>query len=165
MRIAFSGSHQVGKSTLIEALAEALPAYTVIDEPYRLLEDDGHEFSDPPDASDFELQLERSLEVVRDAPTRALIDRGPLDFMAYLQALGAEVEPHDELQAALDALDLVVFVPIEEPDRIALPSHEDARLRREVHERLRALFDEHQVDVLEVHGSLEARVQQVRRAM
>src|SRR5690606_27711233 len=74
MRVAFSGAHQVGKSTLLEAVAAARPRYAVIVEPYRVLEDEGHDFSDPPTLDDFERQLERSLELVRDAPPDALLD-------------------------------------------------------------------------------------------
>lgn len=59
MRIAFSGAHRVGKSTLIEALAARLPGYRTYDEPYHLLEEEGHDFSDPPTPEDFERQLRR----------------------------------------------------------------------------------------------------------
>jgi predicted ATPase len=42
MRIAFSGSHRVGKSTLVDRIAEALPTYTAVEEPYYLLEEEGY---------------------------------------------------------------------------------------------------------------------------
>ena len=61
MRIAFSGSHRVGKSTLLEHVAIALPGHTVVDEPYYLLEEDGYEAAEHPTVEDFVAQLERSL--------------------------------------------------------------------------------------------------------
>lgn len=36
MRIAVSGSHRTGKSTLIAELAALLPGYSTVDEPYCL---------------------------------------------------------------------------------------------------------------------------------
>ena len=59
MRIAISGSHRVGKTTLAEALAAELPGYELVPEPYYLLEEDGHVFAAMPSIEDFELQLAR----------------------------------------------------------------------------------------------------------
>ena len=39
MRIAFSGAHRTGKSTLLAGVAERLPGYATVDEPYRLLDE------------------------------------------------------------------------------------------------------------------------------
>jgi predicted ATPase len=164
MRVAFSGSHRTGKTTLIEALADALPGYAVLDEPYRVLEDDGHEFSDPPCAEDFVVQLERSIELIEDAPARTLIDRCPLDFVAYLRVLDADDDLERAMQA-LERLDLIVHVPIEEPDRIAVPSHEDRTLRRAVDDVLAQLLADSEVDVLEVRGTLAERAELVMHAL
>jgi deoxyadenosine/deoxycytidine kinase len=41
MRIAISGAHGTGKSTLVEMLAERLPGYAVVEELYQLLLDEG----------------------------------------------------------------------------------------------------------------------------
>ncbi|WNG14975.1 hypothetical protein [Cystobacter fuscus] len=113
MRIAVTGTHWVGKSTLLEELGERLTEYRVVDEPYHLLEE---------------------------------------EWLA-------------RVRATLQTLDLVVFVPIEERDRIQLPAHEEPRLRAEVDEKLAwMLLDdpfELGVEVLPVHGSRTARVTQV----
>jgi hypothetical protein len=172
MRVAFSGSHRVGKTTLIGALAERLPAYAVVEEPYWLLEEEGYELSDPPSSEDYERQLRRSIEAIADAPRDALVDRCPLDFLAYLQAIDDELDVDDwvdDVRDSIALLDLVVVIPIEIPDRIAVAAHEDRRLRRRVDERLRTLalddpfgFD---VETLEVGGDLDARVRQVVRAI
>ena len=44
MRIAISGSHLVGKTSLAEALADTLPRYELFAEPYHLLEEEGYEY-------------------------------------------------------------------------------------------------------------------------
>jgi len=75
MRVAFSGSHRVGKSSLIERVAEKLPSYTVIGEPYHVLEEDGYEHADPPSREDFEAQLERSLDLLEVHAPNVLFDR------------------------------------------------------------------------------------------
>lgn len=168
MRVAFSGSHRVGKTTLIEEVARQLPAYAIIDEPYRVLEEAGYEASDPPSVEDFEQQLRTSVELVGTSPANALFDRCPLDIVAYLEAIGGDVEV-DEIRDAMTALDLIVVVPIEVPDRIAVADHEDARLRRRVDERLQRLTldDPHgfEIPTLEVRGSVDARAAQVLEAV
>jgi len=170
MRIAFSGSHRVGKTTLVERVADALPAYATVDEPYYLLEADGYEFAEQPSLDDFEAQLERSLAALDDGEPDVLFDRCPADILAYLLVHddAARFDPDDWLERVRDAmqtLDLVVFVPIEDPDRIALASHDDAERRGAVHDKLRDLliddapgFD---AEVLTVTGDLRARVDQV----
>lgn len=172
MRIAISGTHRVGKTTLIEALAARLPGYRVVDEPYALLEDEGHEFSDPPTTDDFEAQLARSLSLALtladDLPRDALVDRCPLDFVAYLRVLDADYEPDlDALREAMDVFDLVVFVPIEAPDRITVPAGEDRRFRTDVDAQLRALVLDDtlglDIEAIEVTGTIDARVEQVLR--
>jgi predicted ATPase len=172
MRVAFAGTHRSGKTTLLEAVHARLPAYDRVDEPYRWLEDEGHEFSDPPSTEDFERQLRRSIDLVAGFGARTLFDRCPLDLVAYLQALDDDfvvVDWLDELQASMARIDLVVLVPIETPDRIALPYHEDRRLRRRVDRRLQTLLldDPHGLGtkVLEVAGPLDDRITQVMRAL
>ena len=168
MRIAVSGTHLTGKSTLVEALADALPNHEIVDEPYHLLEEDGHEFAHPPSLEDFELQLERSIENIEQAPADALFDRSPVDFIAY-SLTHPEADAFDtsawlsRVQAALDELDLIVFVPIEDPDRIAVASEEDARTEVDALLKDILLEGRHslEVEVMEVSGTLSARVKQV----
>jgi len=80
----------------------------------------GHEIADPPSAEDFIAQLEHSISrIVSDCGTDCLYDRCPTDFLAYLA--GRYFETREWVSAAHQALskfDLIVFVPIEHPDRI-----------------------------------------------
>ena len=172
MRLAVSGTHRIGKTALLEAIAEQLPTHDRIDEPYRLLEDAGREFADPPTVDDFERQLRCSLDTIATARGDALIDRCPLDFVAYLLALDDAYELDDwrpELGPAIAALDLIVVLAIETPDRIAVASHEDRRLRRKVDALIQDLVLGDRLGLepaaVEVAGDLDARVHQVMRAM
>lgn len=170
MRIAISGTHFSGKSTLVEELSKALPKYSAVEEPYRLLEEEGYEFTEMPSVEDFELQLERSIGCLEESEPNVIFDRCPADFLGYLLT-HSEADLFDlekwlpRVQAAVETLDLIVFVPVEERDRIALPSSEDAELRLQVDEKLKEILldDEFDfnVDVLEVTGAPHERVQRV----
>lgn len=48
MRIAISGSHATGKSTLVDELARQLDGFVAMPELYYQLEDEGYAFADPP---------------------------------------------------------------------------------------------------------------------
>lgn len=169
MRIAISGAHRVGKTTLAEALADALPGHVLVPEPYYLLEDEGHEFEEMPSLEDFELQLERSLAALEDAAADVIVDRCPIDLVAYLQAHrdAANFDLDDwlpRIRERMATLDLVVFVPIEAPDRVPVERSE-ARLRAKVDDALRELLLDDALDVgvaaIEVRGPVDSRVRQV----
>jgi thymidylate kinase len=170
MRIAISGAHFSGKTTLVEALSEALPEYTTVEEPYHLLLEAGHEFAELPSLEDFELQMERSIENLEEGDPNVIFDRCPLDFLGYLLT-HIDAEAFDlkkwvqRVQAAIRTLDVVVFLPIEVPDRIVLPLSEDAEYRRRVDAKLREILLEDSFDfavaVLEVTGSPKELVERV----
>ncbi len=170
MRIAVSGTHFSGKSTLVEELSVALPGYSTVEEPYYLLEEEGYEFADPPSVEDFELQLERSLTSLEARESNVIFDRCPADFLGYLlthsDAEAFELEAWlPRVRAAIETLDLVVFVPIEGRDRIALPRSQDPHFRAQVDEELNELLLENSlgfdVEVLEVTGTPHERLRQV----
>ena len=169
MRIAISGAHRTGKTTLVEELTRALPSYVTVDEPYYLLEEEGHAFAEMPSLEDFELQLERSIECIVESEKDTIFDRCPADLLAYLlthdDADGINVEGWlSRVRRAMQQLDLIVFVPVEHPDRITV-SADERRLRRRVDEELRdiVLGDrwEFGVDAVEVAGPPHERVRQV----
>lgn len=171
MRIAISGTHRSGKSTLIDELSSVLPDHVRVDEPYLRMEEDGHEFSHPPSLEDFEAQLEHSIEALCEVRKHALFDRCPLDFLAYA-AVHEDADAFDldgwlpEVRAALETLDLIVFVPIEAKDRIVFsPDADEEDSRGRVDEKLRELLlddpFELDVEVLEVAGSAQSRARAV----
>lgn len=169
MRIAISGTHLVGKTTLAEALADALSGHELMPEPYDLLEEDGHEFAEMPSIEDFELQLERSCECVQQSGANVVFDRCFLDILGYAlthdEADAFELDDWmPRVQDAVARLDLIVFVPVEQPDRVAVPRSQ-MRLRAEVDDVLRDIIvdDAHdlELEVITVTGTPGARLQQV----
>lgn len=174
MRIAISGTHFVGKTTLISALLKRLPKYTFTEEPYRSLEAQGYEFSVPPTIDDFEHQLDDSIQSLIHSRKNTLFDRCPLDFLAYaeiLSQLNQEEEIFDiqnwleKIETPIQKLDLIIFVPIE--TRIRLPSSEDSKLHKMVDAKLQEILLEdcfsvlENMEILEVTGSIEKRVELV----
>ena len=170
MRIAIAGTHRSGKTTLVEDLSAALPQHLVVEEPYYLLVEEGHDFAEMPSVEDFELQLERSIDLLDDGEPNVIFDRCPADFLGYLlthtEARAFDLESWlPRVRAAMASLDLVVFLPVEERDRIALPASEDGELRAQVDEKLKEILLENafgfEVDVLEATGTPRERVRQV----
>ena len=171
MRSAVSGTHAVGKSTLVEALGERLPDHLVVPEPYEILEDRGYAFGHPPSVEDFVAQLRQALAVLRHPAPNLILDRSPLDFLGYIDASsGAErfdVEPwRGPIGAAMASLDLVVSLRVDpghEPEALV----EDAAFRLAVDARLRDIVDGDGldlcdgVDVLVLGGPWERRVEAV----
>ena len=170
MRVAISGAHATGKSTLAVDLALELPGHVVAEELYYTMQGEGFDFPAEPTADDFAMMLERSVAVLRDTQSRDVIfDRCPVDYLGYVaagerdrSALG-EWLPH--VTASVSSLDLIVFVPIEHPDRIDVPASEGRRLRRRVDGVLRDMLIEDAwglgAPVVEVSGAPADRVQQV----
>ncbi len=169
MRIAISGAHATGKSTLLAALGARLPAYECLEEPWHDLVSEGTGFGTDLSRDDIEQQLERSIAVMGTiAADDALVDRCPVDFLAYLRALdpGADVASWmDRVAHSLTRIDLLVYVPVDSPDRIEVPRAERPRLRARVDRILRAvLLDDAWAlgcRALEVTGPLEPRVERV----
>jgi len=173
MKLAVSGSHQTGKTTLIGDLADSLPLFNPVNEPYYQLLEDGHIFSEMPGREDFELQLERSIKSLSESSGNLLFDRCPYDIIAYLLTLeGSPVFDQGKwlkmVEGAIQCVDLVIFVPIEDRDRVPVPASEYAGLRRRVDRELREIVLEDRFDfgvpAIEVTGSTKERVRQVLEA-
>jgi predicted ATPase len=168
MRIAVSGAHRTGKTTLIEELQRALPTCEAVAEPYRLLEEEGHAFAEMPSLEDFELQLERSIDCLAGSKNDQLFDRCPADILAYLvthqDSDGFDLDLWlPRARTAMRHVELVVYVPIEFPDRVK--GAKEDRLRGRVDDELREILLEDRwdfgVEVLEVTGTTRERVRQV----
>lgn len=167
IRVAIVGSHGTGKSTLVTELVHRIPGLVAIEEPYYHLLSAGHAFSEPPMIADFEELVDAAIATFATHPARSLVfDRSPADYLAYLVALQSQRPLGDHVAAtlsALNTLDLVVYVPIERPDR--LPDADLPRLRRRVDRVLREMFIDQTwgwtIPCLEVHGTMHQRADQV----
>jgi GTPase SAR1 family protein len=170
MKIAISGTHGSGKTTLVDSLSRSLPGYDAVEEPYYLLEAQGHQIATPPSVEDFEAQLACSITCVERGARDTIFDRCPVDFLAYLlvgrPSREAELDRWiPRVRQALGQLDQIVFVPLEEPDRTGGAHIEHPGLRRRMDQRLRELLQDDPwafgAAVFEVRGSPAERTQQV----
>ena len=88
MRIAVSGAHGTGKSTLIADLARNLPGYAVAEESYYALLAEGHVVRGAAvsrGATSCCSSGPASSLIANDAPN-LLLDRCPADYLGYLVA-------------------------------------------------------------------------------
>ncbi|MFO1039023.1 MAG: ATP-binding protein [Geminicoccaceae bacterium] len=181
MRIAVTGTHRVGKTTLVEDFLAAHPSYGHEPEPYHALCELGVGFADEPEIDDFLRQLEHSIDRLdaRSAEADVIFDRCPLDIVAYLQVLGerdGEVDIDDLLdgvEEAVRTLDLVVFLPLTSADAAGIVDVEQPVLRRLVDRKLKTilrddtlgLFDEDGPRLVEIMGPPAARLEALARAV
>ncbi|HEY0141301.1 MAG TPA: AAA family ATPase [Thermoanaerobaculia bacterium] len=186
MRIAISGTHCSGKSTLVEDFLAAHGAYVHEPEPYEWLEEVyGEVVAEEPTAEDFHRQLELSVERLQGYPRGAQVvaERSPIDFLAYLLALtdlgraGRDCEmiaSAAELAATgMAHVDLLVVLPLNERDGIVAPEAEDLALREAMNERLLdliaadeyALFGSGSPRVIEIHGTQDQRLRALEQAV
>ncbi|WP_342333144.1 ATP-binding protein [Pedobacter sp. FW305-3-2-15-E-R2A2] len=164
MKIAIIGAHDVGKSTLAEELLANLPGYTLEMEPYYQLEAAGYEFSEIPTVDDFLEQFDYSVKLISKRQGNVIFDRCIIDILAYLHV----IDPNKNIellfetaQTLLARIDLLVFVPVEEPDLI--PSHQVdlPKLRRLINNLLYDWIRDFDIEVVEVNGTLSNRIDQV----
>lgn len=175
MRIAFSGTHFSGKSSLIEALLKEMPGYECFEEPYWILAELGRHFAHPPSIDEFEDQLECSINLIKESSDEALFDRSPIDFLAYALAVAEQNSEEfnsekweSQIAEILPSLDLIIYLPVENPDRILVPAAQDKYFRKLVDEKLRELImrDSREIvntNVLEVTGSLTERLKKIKQ--
>ncbi|MDZ8275723.1 AAA family ATPase [Microbacterium aquimaris] len=150
MRIVVSGTHAIGKSTLVGDFSMAHREFTVLPDPFELID----AAYDEPDASTYLAQLRLSADRLLElSPGDDVIaERGPLDFLAYLIALDDLGRIHlDEdvltratalTAEAMTAVDLLVLLPISVDDGIRAPEDEDPELRLAMNEALLELADD-----------------------
>jgi hypothetical protein len=179
VRIAVSGTHCSGKTTLAEDFVAAHRDYLHEPEPYEWLEAMyGEAIADQPTTEDFRRQLELSVERLRtyERGARVIAERSPVDFLAYMLALDDLNRPgHDreiiasaaEIAAAgIAHIDLLVVLPLNDGDRIAAPESEDLDLRDAMNDRLLdlitldeyALFTSGSPRIIEIQGTRDERL-------
>jgi GTPase SAR1 family protein len=180
MRIAVTGAHGTGKTTLIEDFLDVQRHYEHVQEPYLELPQNGLPFADGPSAPDLLDQLEQSAQLIlATIPTSDVIfDRSPLDYIAYLEIVsereGIDWSPPGKLLAkiekALASLDLIVLVPLTVPDEITTEI-EYPKLRRAVNARLQSIVLEDTLGLLadgpptiEISGTRRDRVEKLIHA-
>ncbi len=185
MRIAVSGTHCTGKTTLIDEFLRAHPDFGHEPEPYTVMvEDYGEDFCSEPGVDDFYRQLEFMVDRLQDSSpgARVIYERSPVDFLAYILALkdlSRDAVAPGRINAAvalvLDAvrnLDLIVFLPLDDAHGMEIQTEEDPKLRRAADSRLVAIFGDDEfnivssesVSVVEARGSIGQRLRVIEDA-
>jgi hypothetical protein len=182
MRVAVSGTHCSGKSTLIDRFLVAHPDFTHEPEPYVVLQEDyGAVFAAEPSADDFYQQLEFNMGRLRcyQPSAKGIYERCPIDFIAYLLALSDLCTDQqasllverslDIVRDGIKLLDLIVFLPLDGMESDVMSRAEDQELRVAVDDWLvdifrgddLNLFSFYRPTILEGRGSTEKRLRQI----
>jgi hypothetical protein len=175
MRIAVSGTHGVGKSTLVDEFLRLHSDFAHEPEPYTVLvEDFGEEFADEPCVEDFRRQLVFNIERLdQHAPgTKVIYERCPIDFLAYIAALDARAAQAliQTVSYSLQHLDLIAYLPLDDNNNL---DADYPKLQKAVDRRLSAIFrgDEfgiisaNQTIVIEAEGPTPQRLQTIQRSL
>jgi hypothetical protein len=156
MRLAVSGSHSTGKSTLIAAFLDRCPGYRHEPEAFETLGDDVEltESGEPtPEGLQALLRYTLSSTVGHAAGACVVFERSPVDYLAYAAAsrnrewrgrIRSFLSAHVPLvRAAVEQLDIIAYLPIGVTGPVRLRPGENARFRGRVDECLRrALLDD-----------------------
>ena len=173
MRIAVSGTHCTGKSTLIDEFLRVHRDFVHEPEPYALMvEELGEEFSAEPCVEDFERQLRFNLERLKqhERGEQVIYERCPIDFLAYMECIAARTTSvSKEIIEALQRLEMIVYLPIEN----TIETDEFPKLRKAVDRRLNAIYNEDDLGIIsaanlkivEATGPIEKRLRTLEAAM
>ncbi len=171
MRIVVSGTHASGKSTLVSDFALRHPEFTVLPDPFELVD----EAWDSPNAGLFAAQLRISADRLDpdESAEHLIAERGPIDFLAYLLALDelSDAAGARELlerstaitRHALESVDLLVVLPLTAGDEIVVDADEHLALRDTMNDALLDLIDDPDVvgegvEVVEITGDRDQRL-------
>ena len=192
MRIAISGSHSLGKSTLVWDWVKQHPQYTREEEPFRALDSEMYDIQFRQESN----RLHNGIQMYYNASRVNLyssindcviFDRAPVDYIAYSQYT-ADKQTTDiddafvsamvpRVKETLQRLDLVVFVPM--TDRWPVDMEDDGirpvdlPYRAEVDaifkqiyrdERFSVIPDKNRPKLIELWGSREQRLDRLQQA-
>lgn len=185
MRIAVSGTHCCGKSTLIDEFLGSHPDFVREPEAYEVLQEEhGEVFGAEPSAEDFYRLLEHSVGRLHQyrPVDKVIFERCPADYLAYLLTLanlGRDASARrmtenliNVARQSLQQLDIVVLLRpnnrLYEP-----PEEEDAALRIRVDKRLEEILVDNALDLLtddhpliiEATGSTLERLESLEAAL
>lgn len=181
MRIAISGTHCCGKTTLIEEFLSRHKDFKHEAEAYESMQDElGESFAAEPSAEDFRRQLEHCVGRLEQYPERdnVIFERCPADYLAYMFALrdlGRDSQAGkiaaDSMQIArsgMKALDVVVL--LRPDDHYDVPDDEDPELRTMMDGRLESVLVHNELDlfeellIVEASGSRSERLEALELA-
>lgn len=137
MIIVVSGTHGTGKSTYIDEFVAEHPGFTVLGDPFELVDDAAATPTAEVLFQQLRLSASRLLALAPGADVIA--ERGPLDFVAYLEALveldrptASELLFEQGLAIAATAMtrvDRMIVLPLSSASGFTIPDDEDLDLR------------------------------------
>jgi hypothetical protein len=155
VRVALSGAHSTGKSTLIAAFLERRPGYVYEPEAFEVLADEVDLTDEGPTPEGLYALLEHTARgVALHGPGACVVhERSPVDYLAYAAAsrrtwskasiVGFLAAHVPVVRTSLRHLDLITLVPVSAAGPIQARPGEDVRFRKRVDEGLRrALLDD-----------------------
>jgi hypothetical protein len=169
--IVVSGTHASGKTSLIDDFASAHPDIEVLPDPYELLDD-----TDAGGGSFFaQLRIASARLIEADGDMSVIAERGPLDFLAYLDALETLGRPErapelfrrglELCREAMAVVDLLVVLPLNAGDHIHVPDDEDPELREAMDAALLEFIEDDTLTggaaVIELSGTPAERLAQL----
>ena len=188
MRIAISGSHSLGKTTLVSDWIAANPSFIHEEEPYRALREwYPIEFRQKSTRLQNGIQLYYSVGRAMHYPSASknvIFDRSPVDYIAYSQYTANHGKTDIDnrfvdsmvpiVREALERLDLIVFLPITDQWQVSLEDDGirpvDHAYRTEVDKLFKQIYRENRFDIMpirdpprliELWGSPEARIEKL----
>lgn len=183
MRIAVSGTHCMGKSTLIQDFIELYPNYRCeIEAYYRLQEEKTMEIAQTPTFDSLVEQLDFSIVQINQSPHEKFVifDRCPVDYIAYgmLEAAYDDIDIHQtemadrfpEVKEALNYLDLIIFVPMHRAYPVEY-TEENPEYRKEADHCFKRIYRDDVCDIfpqfnqpriVEVYGNRNRRIQTLK---
>ena len=174
MRIVVSGTHASGKTSLIDAFVGVHSQFDSLPDPIEVL----GEYPTDAGAGVFYQQLEvAAARLLGPLEPPVIVERGPLDFLAYLEALnqlGRQVPSRDHFRRGVDLcveamqrVGLMVLLPLDAGSPITVHPDEDPELRTVMDEVLIELSGDTDLtggaEVAELTGTLEARLAALER--
>ena len=161
MRIAVSGSHSTGKSTLIAAFVARCPQYVYEPEAYEILADDiALTSSEGPDLEGLGALLEYTISALANhqAGASVIFERNPVDYLAYAAATlsmadserSAFLRSHiPAVRASVRNLDMILLLPVSR--YIGTRPGEDEDFRHRVDDALRTTLIDDDYDLFGGH--------------
>ena len=128
------------------------------------MEESGYEFSEKLNVDDFLVQLEYSIKQILTSDYNVIYYRCLIDFLAYIQAIDEmkNIQSlYNRIESIIKKIDLLIFVPIEEPDLIECQESDLPKLRKKVNNILNDWIMDFGIETLTVKGALLNRSDQV----
>ncbi|MDP9249535.1 MAG: ATP-binding protein [bacterium] len=168
MKIAITGAQGVGKTTLARQIQKDYPDFQILPEAARLALEAGHNLDHTATAETERWLIAKQIEL-ESADNKWIADRCGIDLLAYIQHLFSEEPALIEFAAKtlvprFSNYDLVLYLPSGqfaiEDDGVRTT---DIKFQQAVDRKIRGVLEKHKIPFMEIVGSPEERLSQVKK--